>query len=103
MIQRVETKLDLQWGLIYRDEFHKERKQSSRTPTLIREINESHENWKYPTLWFLSGTLFEKGLLDLVVYIALLETKGWLARQKYKMYTSNKVADIGKVFERLVK
>ena len=76
----METKLDLQWGLTYKNEFHKERKQSSRTPTLIYKINESHENWKYPTLWFLNRTLFEKGTSDLVAYIALLETEGWLTR-----------------------
>ena len=102
-IRNAVTKSDLLWGLIYRDEFHKEKKNSSGTPTLIRDINKLHSDCVFPALWFLSGTPFEKGPSDLEAYIALLENEDWSEKRKFKKYTQEKVVEMGKEFGRLVK
>ena len=103
LIQEAVTKPDLQWGFIYRDEFHKEKKSTSSTPILIEQINNLHLDWEYPILWFLSRTPFKKGPSDLEAYISLLESEEWLNKRKYKRYTNGKVIKMGKCFEKLVK
>ena len=104
MIKKAVTKPDLLWGFVYRDEFHKEKRNSSGTPSLIRQINHDHGSYEeFPCLWFLSGTPFEKGPSDLEAYIALLESGDWPKSRKFKMYTEEKVKQMGKEFETLVK
>ena len=66
----------LKWGLIIRDEFHGEKGQSSTTVRLFRKLTCRQEGSFLPT-WLLSGTMFEKGPIDLQHWMNVLETDTW--------------------------
>jgi SNF2 family DNA or RNA helicase len=66
----------LKWGSIIRDEFHGEKGQSSTTVRLFRKLICRQEGSFLPT-WLLSGTMFEKGPIDLQHWMHVLETDTW--------------------------
>ena len=103
MIEKTITQCNIVWEIIYRDEFHKEKWETAGTSTLIHQINKNQVIWILPTLWFLSSTLFEKESSDLQAYLALLKYFEWIDDLIYSSYTADKVMELSKKFNRLIK
>ena len=103
VIRKAIRRCDIVWGIIYRDEFHREKRETAQTPTLIHRINQNQPDWNLPTLWFLSGTPFEKGPSDLQAYLAVLEVSEWSCDPTFSPYTADKIVQLGKEFDKLIK
>jgi SNF2-related domain len=73
----------LKWGLIIRDEFHLEKGSSSTTIRVFRKLTRRQDETLLPT-WLLSGTMFDKGPIDLQHWMDVLETDTWAQHPSLK-------------------
>jgi hypothetical protein len=88
----------VQWGAVYKDEFHQKHNPKVNVPSIMRR-----PEFKFAKKWAISGILCDNGSGDMAPYIVAMETDVWKKDKLYSQFTADKVAQITNEYYRFVK
>lgn len=91
----------LKWGAIIRDEFHSEKGFASSSIRVFRQLT-LRQNESLLTTWLLSGTMFDKGPIDLLHWMNVLETEEWAKHPLLKEATEEPYKGLSNQVQKLV-
>lgn len=91
----------MNWGSIIRDEFHSEKGRESTTVKVFRQLTLRQDQALLPT-WLLSGTIFDKGPIDIQHWMTVLETVEWDQHPSLKEATAKPYKELSTQVQKLV-
>lgn len=92
--ERTTFRLRVHWGRGIKDEFHKEKHSGSPSIKIMDDLSGNAK------LWFLSGTLFEMGSIDMIEWINILRTTAWDDDEELKKYTDKHLRALDKLCQK---